>query len=439
MTLSPGTKTRLLGAIETNSLVLLCGAGLSIPSPSDLPTAMRVAQRCYDKWIANEPSLDPALRNDINGLAALFHGRGQFQVFINLVPWGDLVGSPNAGHAAVADLLISKAARATLSANFDPLIETWAEAHKVSMLGALTGQEAQDAGNPLVKFHGCLRRDRSSTLWTSLQLSDLTVQTRVKSCTQWMNLTLPGKHLLVIGFWTDWGYLNDVLSQAFAIQNAESVTVIDLDASVNLQKKAPTLWTKLNALSNVFEHIRASGAEILEELQTEFGRVWMRKLFNSGIPLAEEAGIAASEIAPLSVTDGLASNALYDFRRDCEGAPYNRAAVHAAPPPSSAQVAFLYIRLLRAGATWFNSWLSFNGKLIRIVNGAGQGLSTFKAGYNEPTTTVQPDTVICAGAIDFGVPGRIVPLGRGASVVRPAPGGGARWMTSEQAMAELKL
>jgi hypothetical protein len=34
------TLTRLLGNIDANQLVLLCGAGLSIPSPSDLMSAV---------------------------------------------------------------------------------------------------------------------------------------------------------------------------------------------------------------------------------------------------------------------------------------------------------------------------------------------------------------------------------------------------------------
>ena len=33
-----------------------------------------------------------------------------------------------------------------------------------------------------------------------------------------MNLNLPGRHLVVVGFWTDWGYLNDVLTEALTIE-----------------------------------------------------------------------------------------------------------------------------------------------------------------------------------------------------------------------------
>lgn len=118
------TLVRLLGSIEAGHLVVLCGAGLSIPFPSGLMSAVRVARVCYDKWLPTA-ALPEALRDDIDGLAGHFHAQGMFKsVFISvLVPWDELVGEPNNGHAAIADLLVCRAAHAALSANFDPLIE----------------------------------------------------------------------------------------------------------------------------------------------------------------------------------------------------------------------------------------------------------------------------------------------------------------------------
>ena len=70
-------------------------------------SAVRVARACYNKWLPTEV-LPAALRDDIDGLAGHFHAQGTLKsVFISaLVPWDDLVGEPNKGHAAVADLLI---------------------------------------------------------------------------------------------------------------------------------------------------------------------------------------------------------------------------------------------------------------------------------------------------------------------------------------------
>ena len=438
MALSDSLTTRLLGAIETNSLMFLCGAGLSVAPPSDLPSATRVSQICYDKWLPTE-ALDPALRDDVDQLARHFHARGDFErVFIQLVPWNELVGPPNNGHAAIADLLISRGAHAALSANFDPMIERWAEERKIAMQGALTGQEAVafTTTNPLIKFHGCLQRVRQETLWTRRQLADPAIQVRLTSCSQWMNLHLPGKHLVVVGFWTDWGYLNDVLADAFAIDSASSVTVIDPSPTVNLQAKAPNLWAKLSRLSHVFEHVQASGADALDELRTAYSRTWTRKFYALGQALMPAGGGA---IAPATTPDAMAGEDLYDLRRDAEGLPYTRAATLKEPAPTAAQTALVHMMLLNAGATKQGAWLEHGGRSIRVVNGAGQGLADVQARYNEPTTVSQSEIVVCAGAVDLGVPATLIALGRGASTIRPTPGGGATWLTLEQARVELAL
>lgn len=438
MVLGAALTTRLLGAVETDSLVFLCGAGLSMPSPSDLPSAAKVSQVCYDKWLPTE-ALDPALRQDVDRLAGHFHARGDFEkIFIRLVPWNDLVGPPNNGHAAVADLLISRGAHAALSANFDSMIEHWAAERKIEMQGALTGQDAVTFTNtnPLIKFHGCMRRAKEKTLWTQGQLAEPAVQRCVQSCSQWMNLHLPGKHLVVVGFWTDWGYLNDVLANAFAIDNASSVTVIDPGSTADLQAKAPKLWAKLNSVSHEFEHVPASGADALEELRTAYSRTWARKFYSLGQALALAAGDAVPVVAPF---DALAGEDLYKLRRDAEGIPYTRAATLKAPAASAAHAAYVHVMLLNAGATNLGAWLQHGGRSIRVVNGAGQGLTDVQGRYKEPPTVAQSEIVVCAGAIELGVPARVIAPGRGASTIRPTPGGSTRWLTLEQSRVELGL
>lgn len=92
-----------------------------MPDPSKLMSAVAVARRVYDEYAPTQV-LPPALRDDIDQLAGHFLAAGQFEpLFINrLVPWDDLTGEPNQGHAAVADLLLSGAARAVLSAISTP-------------------------------------------------------------------------------------------------------------------------------------------------------------------------------------------------------------------------------------------------------------------------------------------------------------------------------
>jgi hypothetical protein len=81
-----------------------------MPEPSKLMSAVAVARRCYDDYAPTQV-LPAALREDIDQLAGHFLAAGQFRpLFINhLVPWDELTGEPNDGHAAVADFLLSGA------------------------------------------------------------------------------------------------------------------------------------------------------------------------------------------------------------------------------------------------------------------------------------------------------------------------------------------
>jgi hypothetical protein len=412
-----------------------------VPAPSGLMSAEAVAKACYDKYQATAP-LPAALRTDIDQLAGYFLNEGLFKsLFINrLVPWSELTGRPNAGHAAVADLLLSGAARATLSANFDTMIEQWARERKVPLRGAMTGQEAVDYAsqtNPLVKFHGCMWRCPEDTLWTQGQLTLPDVQSRVESCKQWMALNLPNRDLLVIGFWTDWGYLNEVLADAFATGAPNSVTVVDLNAIADLQVKAPTFWTLLTATTR-FEHVQISGNDVLAEIRLAYLKVWLRKMFAFGRALYQ-AEKGTPPPAALSDPPVLPVEQLYDLRRDAEGLPSSRAARQFEPDASAGQTGFFHLLLSEAADGRKDSWYTKGGTSIRVVHGAGEALSSVEGRFVEPPATEKPDVVVCVGAIELGLPSRIIAKGAGASIVRPKSGSGSRWVTFETARAEFGI
>ena len=151
-----------------------------------LMSALAVSRTCYDTYAPTQV-LPAALRDDLDALAGHFWDARQFQtLFIgNLIPWDDLTGSPNPGHKAVSDFLITRAVHGVLSANFDTIIENWAHTRKVSMRGDLDGQEAVETAHsmaPLLKFHGCAVRSRLHTLWTQRQLEEPAIQQRIESC-----------------------------------------------------------------------------------------------------------------------------------------------------------------------------------------------------------------------------------------------------------------
>jgi hypothetical protein len=248
---------------------------------------------------------------------------------------------------------------------------------------------------------------------------------------------LPGKDLLLVGFWTDWGYLNEVLANAIKLQGINSITVVDPLSDAELQTKAPLLWDTLNTAGVPFNHIRASGGLALEELRTEFSRIWARKFFLLAVPFLTAEGYAYDPA--LIDPNGWSCDELYNLRRDAEGLPFDGAAIRKEPAPEAASAAFVHFLLVRAGAIRSGSIYELGGRTIRVVHGAGQMLESVRERYNEPPTTPLPDVVICAGAATVNVPGSIIATGHGSSIVRPGRGGASRWLTLEQARAELAI
>ncbi len=443
LALSEILRTRLLTSLAARNLVTLTGAGLSRPAPSNLMLAAQVSQHCYHEHLPIE-ALPPELEWDIDALSGHFYADGRFHdYFINrLVPWGELAGRPNEGHAAIADFLLTGASPSSLTANFDTLVEQWADRHKVDLRGALNGIEATQfsaASSPLLKFHGCMNRScRSDTLWTRGQLAEQQVQDRINSCRAWMSLNLPGKDLLIVGFWTDWGYLNEVLASLLEEQAPASVTVIDSQKTDRLMEKAAGLWGILSGLPG-FEHVEMESDQALTELREVFSQSWVRRQNVSGAQIyADETGGEEVEAASLAcpAVDCLD---LYDIRRDGEGVAYDRAARTSIPDHSAGRVAYVRLKLLGAGATTDGPYLSLNDRAIRVVNCANMSISRLREKYNEAPSGRGADLVICAGATGKGTTENIVRGGGSNSLIGATHGGNVMWATEEEGFAELGI
>jgi hypothetical protein len=220
-------------------------------------------------------------------------------------------------------------------------------------------------------------------------------------------------------------------------QPFNSVTVIDPQNDATLQAKAPNLWARLTGGAFPFRHIEVSGNDALDELRAAFSKTWGRRFFlNLADPLLQRDGHALAP-ATLSALDALSSDELYDLRRDGEGVPYDRAARTKTPPPEAGPAAHLRALLAQAGATPQGTWYVHNGQRIRIVHGSGQVLGSVSQKYKEPPSVPEADIIVAAGAISAMVPGALISSGSGKSLVRPAPGGSSRWLTSEEARKEL--
>lgn len=437
--MSPEVKARLLASMDAGRLLVLCGAGLSMAPPSTLPSARRVAEMCFDAYALKvDPTINPALRQDLEALAEYFAGLNTLkaQFIENLVPWIEFERPSNPGHAAIADFLIAKAVVAGLSSNYDKLIEQCAWDYGADFLGSLDGDEAMlraRAQAPLLKFHGCSHRDRASTVWAPSQLHDATISERIEKSKVWMAANLRQKDLLVVGFWSDWDYLNQVVGGALHGLNPLSVTVIDLSGSADLEQKAPDLWVLAHQPQVTFAHVQESGADALDELRRGYSESYLRQVLAAGRAAFEAATGAACDPAWLNVS-GLDSESLYDWRRDAEGVPASRPAMTNRPMGSEA-LGYFHLLLRRAGAKQERQGYTLAGRRIRVINGAGSFLSTVATRFVEAPAVPSAEVFVAVGATDLGLPGHVVRSGAAGSVMRPAAGG--TWLTLEQAQVEL--
>jgi hypothetical protein len=427
--------------MNAGRLVILFGAGLSMAPPSSLPSAWRVAEWCFDEYqITIDPQIDPALRDNLEALAEHFVGLKTLKsVFIeHLVPWNEFERPPNPGHAAVADFLITKTVVAGLSSNYDKLIERCAWDYGADFRGSLDGDQATVASHkqaPLLKFHGCSHIDRGSTVWAPSQLYDPTISDRIAKSRIWMAANLRHKDLLVVGFWSDWDYLNRVLGDAVQGLDPLSVTVIDPSPTAALQTKAPGLWALAHQPQVTFSHIQESGADALDELRRAFSENYARQVLAAGKTVFVAKTGVACDPAWLTVV-GLDGEALYNWRRDAEGVPAGKPAM-AKSPQNVDLLGYFHLLLRSAGAVQQPQGYTFAGQSIRVVNGAGSDLSIVAKRFIEAPAAPTADIFVAAGSIDLGLPSHLVRPGTAGSVVRPGASG--KWLTIEQAHVELGI
>jgi hypothetical protein len=411
-------------------------------APSRLLPALAVSRLCFDRYHIEQPQIPASLRDDLEGLADYFFQRGMLQThFIrHLMPWASMIGCPNSGHEAVADFLLTGAIDHAFTTNVDWLIERAGEELGAYLMASLNAGEANAvvAHRPLLKAHGCGRRDPDNTVWTRSQLLTPPVVTRIDSIRQWLAARLPNRDLLILGFWTDWAYLTEVLEACLSSGNPATVTVVDPALDAELQARAPTLWTVLHAAGVTFEHLRLSAAEVLDELREAVSRIYVRHLLQLGSATYE---LAYGEPCPADWLHGdeIEQHDLYAVRCDAEAARIGKPARRLLPDPAAQAFGFFLLALRKFGAQREGVLFRLpNGKLLRVVNGAGRPLRAVEEEYaHEPAAGVTPDLVACLGSQDYGVPRNVVRSGGGATVVRSGSRG--EWLDDANARGLLGI
>ena len=434
---------RLMSSIGAGRLTLLLGAGLSIPDPSSVPSAKRVAQQCaelhYRKTGEDLRDLDPV--DPLGTLASEFYARNALTtIFIpQLVDWTPFRRpNPNDGHLAVADLICASLVDWVATTNFDTLVETGAQAlGEVNCVPATTAAEAQrpQSLKPYVKLHGCCLRQPSNTLWCTEQLETPPWSHTVADFRDWLRVQMTERDLVLVGFWSDWAYLNQALTSCLTQANPRTIIVVDPAEPDLLKAKAPELWSWVQSSDVHFVHEQLSGDQFLLALTVRIGRNFVRQVFNSagdGVP-------TELDFESLGLHD-LDRAALYDLRRDLTGRSRGQPVRESEPDPSYDGIAHFINALVTRGGVFDGAEIVLNGQRIRVIKGAGRMISRMRdefqtEGFVHPT----PDLVVCVGSTDDG--GVPADIARGdftePTVVRSGTSG--QWMTQLEAEKHLGL
>jgi hypothetical protein len=438
-------RQRLLASIAGDSLVVLCGAGLSMAPPSKMPSAWHVAQHCALKYREiTGMDMPVGFADDIEKMAKHFYDRSELKhVFLRqLIDWSGFVnGQPNKGHTAIADFLATRLVAVALSTNVDMLFESAAlslgEPDFFPLVASEDINRVQNSHAPLVKIHGCATKTRWDTLWCKQQMNDEPLKTRIHQLAGWVRGHFPNRDLLVVGFWTDWGYLNDILSDAVVSTEPRSVVVIDPSTKTALKDKSPSLWNWASKSAD-FTHVRASGDEFLDELRHIVSCHYITSVWEKG----KAAYRNVTEHEPPVVSDALltpaSTDSLYQVRRDLAGVNSSSVVRQNKAGDGHTIIGLLHLALMACGAKMNSNTFQLNGSTIRLINAPGSPLSKVTSHFSaEPPDPIGITRNVAVGAFeDGGVPGNIIQRGVPGGIIRNAPT--AQWESHEALLGELK-
>jgi hypothetical protein len=439
ISLDTGVATALDSLIN-DRLALLAGAGLSMAPPSSLPSAAAlaaIAKRTYDALFG---ATRPPLPAGVEDQAEFFFQRDELAsvYFRTLIDNHAFAGPSNAGHFAIADLLLVRGIQTAITTNVDVMIEN-AGQQLHGQVGAGIDQQSVALLSPdiapLLKVHGCRSIDPNNMVWAPGQLNAPPVNARIASSAQWLLGRLLDRDLIIVGYWTDWDYLNAVLTNVLGAVSPSRVIVVDPADGATFAAKAPALYALGQKVPNAFQHVRVSGADFLEALRRDFSKSFVRRVLHGGSEDYEALTGAPPSVA-LTEPPDLDNETLWRIRRDLEGCVPTEPCLSRNPPNES--LPGLTILQLRArGATADGPFWLLNGQRIRVLRTPNQRLHRVVAAYQRETApAIAPELVIAVGAEAQALPSDIVREGTAPTIAR---GSSSRWISRPEAVQELGL
>lgn len=407
----------LITSINNQSLVFFCGAGLSMGPPSSLPSAARLVEDLEQEYQAlHGRSLVGAVGNNIEQVAEwALDNPPEFQdFFLPIINSDDFFQPSNPGHETVADFLIAEIAEAAVSTNVDYLIENAARKLGRARFKGIVRREhigSQQDHAPLLKIHGCFDEEQQYTVWCERQLASSPFAERIAAFQDWMRSYLPQKDLLIIGYWTDWPYLNEVLQDSIRDLNPRSVILVDPSEPSDLKAKAQQLATWVTEDQGIsFSHVMADGNAFLTTLRREFSKSFFRRMIQQAIQHngpSNYYGFGTSAPPTIPPVDEMDMPDLYNLRRDFQGVPNTRPVTDREPSGSHYErVGALHQILMEQSAAMNGRIYTLNGDAFRLVNSRNRLVDVVKQEFIDAgDTTRAVKAHVCVGSRN-SVPGK---------------------------------
>jgi hypothetical protein len=419
-------KARLLASIASDSLIMLCGAGLSMASPSSISSAWKVAQHCAAEYRARTGvDLPNGLADNIELMAEHFFGRNELEHVLlkQLIDWSEFVRSPpNQGHFAVADFLASRVCSLVLSTNLDTMIESAATSLGEPDFFPIVVENDLNLHQlhaPLLKIHGCANRTRHESLWCKQQLQRAPLKKRIPTLVRWMQGHVPNRDLLIVGFWTDWSYLNKVLEDAVVSTEPRSIILVDPSSAEDLEAKSPKIWTWAQKRTT-FIHVQASGDTFLNELRWRVSSHHIWQAWQKGRAIYKDLTGSEAPTDPVTLLASLSTDELYQLRRDLTGVTSASVVRQKCADASEALLGAIQLALAATGAALRSHLFDWNGATVRLINTPNRPLSAVRKEFStEPPDPMPAQRTVCVGAIDDGgVPANIIGRGTPHTFIR---------------------
>ena len=429
-----------LDSLLNERLVVLAGAGLSMAPPSSLPSAAKMAANVKAQYAATYGSARPDLNDNIEDQAEFFFQRDELvNVFFDTLIGPHIFSAPpNLGHMAISDLLLTGALKLGITTNVDVLIECAGQKIFGTVGTGLDGHQIAaltDATSPLLKIHGCCWRDKSNMVFAPGQLERDPVRDRISNSTAWLRVNLLNRDMLIVGFSTDWDYLNSILEDTLGAINPSKVVVVDKSDAETFSHKASELFKLGERATGSFEFVSCSGADFLDELRRHFSISFIRRVIHLGSDdYNHHAGThpLPNWLEPANED----SKTLWQIRRDLEGCLPNQPALRKAPTGDEALIGLTILQLQAKGAVQDGQYWELHGQKIRILRAHTMLYSVKEKYENELAQPIAPDLVIAVGAEGAPLASNVAREGTRASIIR---GGRCQWMTRQSAVEELAL